>query len=622
MVVPDVAQGPVESGGDEDTSLMQEKESGKSSQGLIVNDPISFGSHGNDEKFKGEAKNVPESNLPDHVVDEWPRPTQIHSFYFVRYRPYDDPTLKTKVDLADKDVQKKNLARSQITEKLKVKRSDRAKVISQLKVLTAEDKQFRLIIDEKRKEMEPLQQALGKLRGNNAGRERGSALCSSEEELDKLIQSLNNRIQHESISLNEEKQIIREINQLQGTREKVISNSAMKAKIQESLGQKEVIQDQVKGMGVDLDGVRKEQQAVKVKIKPLEEELRAIDNDISSLEAELEVVTHNRRTAYENLQGLRQQRDEGNVSFYQNRSLLNKARELASKKDVSSLEEFSHTEMENFMVQWNNNKAIRDDYQRRILGSLDSRELSKDGRIRNPNEKLLVAVEAPSPSETGMVTKATVKQPNEDLKSFSKHDAVSSQKGQKGANNNKVASDSKHTPTPVDKEEEDIPLLEKPHEKDSSAGNEVDAAKLKEMKREEEMGKAKLAMERKKKLAEKAAVKAAVRAKKEAERKLKEREKKAMKKAAASIVPSHVDKPTELAAEIENDSEEAKMPLPQNNRDHQENTTVRSRQRLKGPEPRPRVVLRRKKSTNYWLWAAPISLLAVLLLVFGYQRFH
>ena len=60
------------------------------------------------------------------------------------------------------------------------------------------------------------------------------------------IHSLQYRIQHESIPLAEEKQIIREIKQLEGTREKVIANAAMRAKIQDSLGQKEAIQDQVK----------------------------------------------------------------------------------------------------------------------------------------------------------------------------------------------------------------------------------------------------------------------------------------------------------------------------------------------------------------------------------------
>ena len=66
-------------------------------------------------------------------------------------------------------------------------------------------------------------------------------------EIDELqIYSFQYRIQHESIPLTEEKQLLREIKQLEGTREKVIANAAMRAKIEDSLGQKEAIQDQVK----------------------------------------------------------------------------------------------------------------------------------------------------------------------------------------------------------------------------------------------------------------------------------------------------------------------------------------------------------------------------------------
>lgn len=60
------------------------------------------------------------------------------------------------------------------------------------------------------------------------------------------IHSLQYRIQHESIPLSEEKQLLRDIKQLEGTREKVIANAAMRAKIQDSLGQRDAIQDQVK----------------------------------------------------------------------------------------------------------------------------------------------------------------------------------------------------------------------------------------------------------------------------------------------------------------------------------------------------------------------------------------
>lgn len=60
------------------------------------------------------------------------------------------------------------------------------------------------------------------------------------------IYSFQYRIQHESISLAEEKQILRDIKQLEGTREKVVANAAMRAKLQDSMGQKDTIQDQVK----------------------------------------------------------------------------------------------------------------------------------------------------------------------------------------------------------------------------------------------------------------------------------------------------------------------------------------------------------------------------------------
>lgn len=42
------------------------------------------------------------------------------------------------------------------------------------------------MFDEKRKEMEPLQQALGKLRSNDGGT-RGPGICSSEQELNDMV---------------------------------------------------------------------------------------------------------------------------------------------------------------------------------------------------------------------------------------------------------------------------------------------------------------------------------------------------------------------------------------------------------------------------------------------------
>lgn len=54
------------------------------------------------------------------------------------------------------------------------------------------------------------------------------------------------------------------------------------------------------------------------------------------------------------------------------------------------------------------------------------------------------------------------------------------------------------------------------------------------------------------------------------------------------------------------------------NKEQKENT-VRYRNRSKGTDSLPKTILKRKKSTNYWMWAAPAALVVLILLVLGYQ---
>lgn len=117
----EMVQGPVENGSDGGKPVLHEKENGKLEKDQGAAEAIKFGTHG-DESAKGEGNDVSDANAPKGAVEEWPAPKQIHSFYFVRWRPFDDPTLKSKIDQLDKDISKKNQARFQVTEALKAKR--------------------------------------------------------------------------------------------------------------------------------------------------------------------------------------------------------------------------------------------------------------------------------------------------------------------------------------------------------------------------------------------------------------------------------------------------------------------------------------------------------------------
>ncbi|KAF8025820.1 hypothetical protein BT93_F2601 [Corymbia citriodora subsp. variegata] len=609
------------------TETPYEKENGQ------FGETVTFGSH-EEKPSLGEANKVSEVNFPKDAVDEWPAPKRIHTFYIAKYRSYEDPSIKVKMEQADKEIHRRNQARFQITETLREKRSERADLIAQLKALGVENRSFNIILDEKKKDMEPLHEALGKLRHANTGG-RGSGLCSSEEELNQLIQSLNYRIQHESIPLTEEKQLLREIKQLEGTREKVIANAAMKAEVQKSVGEKEAIQDRVKLIGAGLDEVRKDQQVVKAKIKVLREELEAIDAEIKSLQDELSVVNQKRDKAYETIQELRRKRDEGNACFYRSRALLNQVKELAARRDVRAIEEIAHSEVENFFALWNGPRSFREDYENRITLSLDFRQMSRDGRTKSPDEKPVAAVGDSVSSEAETVVKASAKKAaKEDPKLMVQHNTAPAQKVQKDT----VSKVQKETVTKVQKEtvtkvndiettpehhelaEKDNADAQKPPKATPPVVNEVDLVKLKEMKREEEIAKAKQAMERKKKLAEKNAAKAAIKARKEAEKKLKEQEKKAKKKAAASAPVTDSDEAAQVleeSVETEKVDSGVEAVLPAKEKPIKENL-IRSRGRPKGAESLPKAILKRKKSSNYWVYVAPVALAVVLLLVLGY----
>lgn len=163
------------------------------------------------------------------------------------------------------------------------------------------------------------------------------------------------------------------------------------------------------------------------------------------------------------------------------------------------------------MTQWCESKAFREDYEKRILTSLNSRQLSRDGRMRNPDEKpIFIESQAPAPEPEPIPVKLPAKQAKE-VPATQADDAPKVEVRSKGP----VKSLKAKAALDADDDYEAEPPKEK------AKPTEADVAKLKEIKRQEEIEKNKLALERKKRQAEKQAAKAVARAQKEAEKKLK-----------------------------------------------------------------------------------------------------
>lgn len=117
----EMVDGPLEAVARGDNYVLHEKENGKLDQGPKSGESIQFGSH-DEELVKEDANGVSNANFPKDALEEWPAPKQIHSFYFIRHRSYDDPEIKVKIDQAAIEIEKKNQSRLLIMEQLKAKR--------------------------------------------------------------------------------------------------------------------------------------------------------------------------------------------------------------------------------------------------------------------------------------------------------------------------------------------------------------------------------------------------------------------------------------------------------------------------------------------------------------------
>ncbi|KAM0859102.1 hypothetical protein ACQ4PT_047396 [Festuca glaucescens] len=547
---------------------------------------------------------------PKDVVEEWPEPKQTYTFYFVKIRSFEDPKLRAKLEQADKDFQNKIQARSKIFEAIKAKKTERSAIIAELKPLSAENRQYNEAFNVKLKEIEPFRNRLGKFRDeNNSMRAESAGLCSSLEELEQEIKRLEHRIAHESIPFDEEKRLIKEIKNLEKTRPKVSSNAAKRAKMQDTVVERDAIQDQVKIIGEGLDGVKKDREEVRSKIKVLEDELKVVDAEIHALQEDLDAATARKDKAYDSLNELRKARDANNASFYQNRNVLTRAREHSSRNEVEELQELHKTEVEKFMTEWCGSKAFREDYEKRTLTSLNGRQLTRDGRMRNPDEKpIFIETHQPAPPvvQESIPSKVPSKQAKEAAAPKDEPLAKASAKVKAAA----VADDVYETE----------PAKEKPKPK------EVDVAKLKEIKRQEEIEKNKIALERKKKQAEKQAAKAAARAQKEAEKKLKKEEKKAKKKTGDTDEPTDPDTKSDEAAETQAEEDLPPVSVTVNK---EQKERVRSRSAVtKSKGPLPKAILKRRKAQSYWSWATPaaamaaVAVLVALLAVLGYYQYY
>ncbi|KAL2626877.1 hypothetical protein AAZV13_07G138600 [Glycine max] len=500
------------------------------------------GSNQGDEDSRPASDALDGQNVGAEVVEK-------PFYYLIRVPRYDDDgNMKEKIRNALHQVEEKSKIRDAIRAESQTIKASCKDFDQEFRAAIAAHRAARDLLKSKRQEMDSVQSTMNRL--NNA---------ISVGDIDGKIRSMEHMIEHETLPLNKEKQLIREIKQLKQNREELSSNMKRQDQSQQSLENKD---DNIEEHFKHLQLLKKEMEVLRNNVLKSDAETKAAKkkyNDecdkLNELLARFRAADDTRQEAYAKLLALKKQLHEKSKNFWEYRDAATKAQELAAGGKKEELQCFCVDEVERIMELWNKNDEFRRDYVRCNTRSTLRRLQTLDGRSLGPDEEPLVmpnAITERASKNIPMVSNTTMEQekksPRESVNVKDEPDSkVVAQRTEtsqttKAKKPTKPAPLEKHVARWGDESDEDEdkdkneeePVRTKEEEelilKAEKARKEEEEAKLKEKRRLEEIEKAKEALQRKKRNAEKAQQRAALKAQKEAELKEKEREKRAKKK--------------------------------------------------------------------------------------------
>ncbi|XP_061373404.1 proton pump-interactor 1-like [Gastrolobium bilobum] len=461
---------------------------------------------------------------------------------------------------------------------------------------------------------------------------------------------MEHKIQHETLDLKEEKQLIRQIKQLKQNREELSSNMGKQDQSQQSLDNKDSIGEHSKHlqllkkeMELLKNNVQKSEAATKAARKKSDDE----NNKMSEVLARYRAADDIRQETYAKLHALKKQLHEKSKYFWEYKNAAKKAQELAAKGKREELQRICVDEAERIRELWGKNDEFRRDYARCNTRSTLWRLQTLDGRSLGQDEEPPVipnafAERASRNNSLAVVSQSTLEQEKKSISTESvniKNEPVSKDVVQRTEISQTTKAKKPAKPAPLEKpmvarwgDESDEDTREEPVRtkeeeelilKAEKARKEEEAAKLKEMRRLEEIEKAKEAMERKKRNAEKAIQRAALKAQKEAEEREKKREKRAKKKERRTSASADTADNTqqecapslETQTTITEECDQSEKPAEITRRPQKPSHFTRLT-KIKSSLPMP-LRNRGRRRIQPWMWVLIAVLVAVVMLFVG-----
>ncbi|KAI4374853.1 hypothetical protein MLD38_012798 [Melastoma candidum] len=549
--------------------------------------------------------------------------------YMIKIPRFEDDRLKSKINYAQLQVDEKTKRRDSVKAEMQGKREIHRESNEKFGAAVTEEKSARELLKSKRQDIDSVQSEINKVKN-----------AMSVSEIDTEISGMEHRIQHETLPLKEERELINKIRKLKQLRGQMPSSIGGQDELTEALNNREQTEERLKNLRKDADTLRENCLKAEAVTRATKKIYQDDSEKLHELQARFKEANRTRQEAYVQLQSLKKELYEKSKPFWKYRDDAKMAADLALK-DRDSLSQFCIEQVENFMEEWNKSDEFREEYLKSNARRTLRRLGTADGRSLGPNEEppsLPPVVNERSAPEKSFPSLPSPKQENvaRDVRVGSAADNVlkkdSDTEKQKPKARNAIKAPTQlemlMAITERDKivEEKEPELTEEEQELASKAEElrkKEEAEKLLEQRRLEEKAKAKEALERKKRNAERAEARAAQKAQKEAELKEKEREKRAKKKEkkksvsnmASDDIPeveSHTPSETIVEAtpvEPEMKPKPAPMRRPSKPSHFAKQTKI-------APIPAP-LRNRGKRKMQPWMWAVLVAVLVFVLLLMG-----
>ncbi|KAJ4808531.1 proton pump-interactor [Rhynchospora pubera] len=313
-------------------------------------------------------------------------PNRVHTFYFIKYQQHEEPKIMQNLAHANFEIQRQREEINRLKGKLETIEVKHKSMRNIEHINRFWENYYGMVANRKSQELTRIKGFLKKDANTKGMRLR----LPEEEELLNLIKALNHRMKNKTLSAYEEKKLMKQLKEMETTRERIMMNASEEVKQNQEREEKEnqrlfnkivdpPAREWLKSQVKVIERMKEMQQERMEKGQHFRKDLKALETEIRLVKERINTANSKMEKAHEAILKSEKCRLEALVT-------LNDAMALAEEKDIDALAELSNNEIERFFSQWSNNKLFKTDYERRVLQSLETRGLGRDGRARNSDE--------------------------------------------------------------------------------------------------------------------------------------------------------------------------------------------------------------------------------------------